>query len=374
MSSDSLRKNDAGPTVRHRRTAAEAEAGGLVEAVYKQMAREFAIVPPLTIYSVVPEILAGVWCVAREAFVVGAEGRARREAVAAAVSLTNSCTYCVDVHTSMLHAKAEHDLATGLLTETGAANAARADPLIAWALATGTAGAAVLDHPPFSIAETPRIFGTAAIFHFVNRMVNIFLDASPMPVRFHSTTIRSAIGRLLGATLGKRLVFVEAEPGLSLNLLADRELPEEFRWATPDAAVAGALARMSHAIETHGEAVLPLSVRTAVRTYIAGWNGGDPGMSRKWLDDATTSLPGEAERVAAQLALLAALASYRVDDGLIDRFRTHYPDRRHLIAVTAWGSFEAVRRLSTWLAGSAGSRFSGSEENDATEEMPPQTR
>ncbi len=374
MSWDSLRKKDARPAARHLRTVTEAKAEGLVAAVYKQMAREFAIVPPLTIHSLVPEILAGVWCVAREAFVVGAEGRARREAVASAVSLTNACPYCVDVHTSMLHAKAEHDLATHLLTETGAANAARADPLIAWALATGTAGAAALDHPPFSRAEAPRILATAAIFHFVNRMVNIFLDASPMPVRIRSTTIRSAAGRLLGATLGKRMVFIEAEPGLSLNLLPDRELPGAFRWATPDAAVAGALARMSHAIETHGEAVLPLSVRTAVRACVAGWNGGDPGMSRKWLDDATASLPGEAERVAAQLALLAALASYRVDDSLIDRFRTHYPDQRHLVAVTAWGSFEAVRRLSTWLAGSAVSRVPDSEENNATEGTSARTR
>jgi hypothetical protein len=37
-------------------------AEGLVAAVYRQMGEEFAIVPPLTICSPVPEILAALWC------------------------------------------------------------------------------------------------------------------------------------------------------------------------------------------------------------------------------------------------------------------------------------------------------------------------
>jgi hypothetical protein len=62
---------------------------GLVAAVYTQIEEEFALVPPLTIHSPIPEILASVWCVEREGYIVGRAGRADRESVAAAVSKTN---------------------------------------------------------------------------------------------------------------------------------------------------------------------------------------------------------------------------------------------------------------------------------------------
>ncbi len=89
---------------------ARGDATGLVATIYEQMADEFAIVPPLTIHSVVPDILAGVWCLSREAFVVGPGGRVRREMVAAAVSRSNACPYCVEVHSAMLHATQDHEV------------------------------------------------------------------------------------------------------------------------------------------------------------------------------------------------------------------------------------------------------------------------
>ena len=98
-------------------------ATGLVASVYEQVAREFAVVPPITIHSAVPEILAGLWCLTREAFIVGM-GRARREMVAAGVSRTNRCPYCVEVHSAMLHATRDHDLARKLSSDAGAEEAA----------------------------------------------------------------------------------------------------------------------------------------------------------------------------------------------------------------------------------------------------------
>jgi hypothetical protein len=53
------------------------EAKGLVAAVYDQIAEEFALVSPMMLHSPAPEILAGVWCLSREAFVVNKAGLAR---------------------------------------------------------------------------------------------------------------------------------------------------------------------------------------------------------------------------------------------------------------------------------------------------------
>jgi alkylhydroperoxidase family enzyme len=72
----------------------------LSRRVLDQAAREFQMVPPITIHSADPQLMAGLWCLTREASVVGAKGRAAREAVAAAVSRLNACPYCVTVHSA----------------------------------------------------------------------------------------------------------------------------------------------------------------------------------------------------------------------------------------------------------------------------------
>ncbi len=352
-----MARSTVGGAVRYVRPVSRREAGELVATVYDQIAEEFALVPPMTLHSPVPEILAGVWCVAREAFVVNHAGRARRETVAAAISRTNDCPYCVEVHTGMLHAAAEHRLAAGLLTVEGARAAAEDNPLVAWGLATRSPGVAILANPPFAPDEAPQILGTAVIFHFINRMVNIYLDETPMPVKMRGTTLRSMAGRLFGATLGRKIFHIEAAPGRSLSLLPDAPLPEEFGWARSNPAVAGALARMAHAIESEGTASLPPSAIRIVRDHLDGWNGEDPGLDARWLDDAIAPLAGETERAAAQLALLAALTSYRVDAHIVRAFRRHFPTPQHLIAATAWGSFEAARRISTWLSSSENERI-----------------
>jgi AhpD family alkylhydroperoxidase len=89
-------------------------ARGLTAEVYQQIQAEFLPVPPLTLHSPVPKVMAGVWSILRETFWAGSVARALKEAVAAAVSKTNECPYCIDVHTSMLHATGDHDMASAI--------------------------------------------------------------------------------------------------------------------------------------------------------------------------------------------------------------------------------------------------------------------
>jgi len=78
------------------------------------------------------------------------------------------------------------------------------------------------------------------------------------------------------------------------------------------------------------------------------WEGEDPGLGRQWVNDAIAPL-APADQAAVRLGLLTAMASYQVDDTVIDAFRAHRPDDASLVGVTAWASFRAVRRISTWL-------------------------
>ena len=102
-----------------------------------------------------------------------------------------------------------------------------------------------------------------------------------------AAALKPLIGRIIGATLGKRMTGVDAKPGLSLILLPDAALPEQFRWAGPDPAVAGAIARMASAIERHGSTCLPEAAMETVRARVAAWAektlGSDcNGWSKPW--------------------------------------------------------------------------------------------
>ena len=75
-------------------------------------------------------------------------------------------------------------------------------------------------------------------------------------------------------------------------------------------------------------------------------------MDRGWIDGRLAGLPGP-EKPGAELALLTALASWRVDENLIARFRQHQPDNPALLGATCWGAYSATRRISSWIAGQA---------------------
>src|SRR5262249_12177605 len=91
-------------------------ATGLTAEVYQQMRADFLPIPLLTLHSPVPEVMAGVWSILRETLLAGQVDRAHKEVVAATVSKTNACPFCVDAHTLMLEATSDHDAAGAILS------------------------------------------------------------------------------------------------------------------------------------------------------------------------------------------------------------------------------------------------------------------
>jgi hypothetical protein len=112
--------------------------------------------------------------------------------------------------------------------------------------------------------------------------------------------------------------------------------------------VAGAYARFAAAVEAAGQQSVPAEVRLLVHKQVGSWQGEDPGLSRHWVEEAIIGLD-ESHKPAARLALLTALASYQVDEGVIHAFRSQYPGDDKLIGLAAWASFTAARRVGSWL-------------------------
>jgi AhpD family alkylhydroperoxidase len=310
-------------------------ASGLTAQVYAQLQRDLgAVVDPLRLHAPDPALLAGAWAILRETLVAGRVRRGLKEAVAAAVSELNRCPWCVDVHGLMVRAD-------GL--------ASRADPVLqplsAWAAATRSPDAAPLQAPPFAVAEAPEFIGTAVTFHYLNRMVNVLLVETFMPRQQLARSLITAAAPRLLRPLARR----SYPPGESLVLLPDAPLPDDLSWAADAPTVAGAFARFTAVVEQASAQTIAPEVRALVTEYLASWHGEDPGLGRSWVERLVGAL-AEAQRPAARLALLAAVASYQVDDATVEAFRRLHPGDDALVGVLAWASFTAARRIGTWLA------------------------
>jgi hypothetical protein len=329
-------------------------AQGRVAQVYAQVERDFGMLaPPISLHASAAGPLAASWLMLRETLLAeGSVPRATKEAVAVAVSLANSCPYCVDVHSTALHSQVRgggrigHGDAVALGDgRTGALSDDDIARIAAWAggLPPGTPS-------PLPAADLPELVGTAVTFHYLNRMVNIFLVESPLPPDL-SASARRTVRRLVGTVM--RPVFRRSvAPGGSLDLLPAAPLPRDLAWAAGRPTVGQAFARAARAIAAAGDRSVPEAVQDLVRSTLACWDGAPPELAGGWPEDRIGDLP-EPLRPVARLALLTSLASYRVQATVVDEFRRDRPDDRSLIEVTSWASLAAARWWGNRLALSA---------------------
>lgn len=336
--------------VRHIIPVPVKKSTGKVAQIYTQIRRDFQLVPPLTLFSASPELLAGVWSIWRESqFVQGVMPRATLEAVSAAISRINECPYCVDAHTGMLHATSKHDVVNAIFEcNTLLINDDRTRQIVEWALATKTPGASILKSPPFTSIEAPEIIGTTIVYHFVNRMVNIFLKPSPLPIPTGSVKLRKMAIRLFGATIAKRIVKRKVTAGDSLKFTTQAKLTKDFSWAISSNYISSAYASFNNLIEKLGEQIISDKVIKIVKHQIKKWQGEDMGLSQNWVNKLIVDLDC-ADKPVAKLALLTAIAPYQVDENTINQFRVIHPDDESLLNVTAWASFSAARHIGKWL-------------------------
>jgi AhpD family alkylhydroperoxidase len=310
-----------------------------------QVSREIgALLPPFAIHLPSPEALAACWAIMREPAVGTTVSRATKEAVAATVSTINECPYCVDVHTTTLYALAESDTGAKI-----AAGRDVADPdlrrILAWAKVTRSPGSPTLVDPPFPAPAAAELVGTALGYHYINRMVSIFLPSSLLP----SGALAHGLKRLIGAGIRRRLLS-SPPPGAALQYLDDVKGAglDEFPWATGDPNIHRAFIRAAAVFEALGTQALPAPVRELVTGRLTQWYGEHPPLSRQWVDDAVAGV-AEPLRPAARFALLTALAPYQIDTRIVEDFRAQSATDGHIVAAAAWSAFSAVRRINEWI-------------------------
>ena len=320
------------------------DATGLTAEVYRQVERDFGMLaPPISLHSPAPATMAAAWAMLRESLVVTTSAsRATKEAVATVVSLGNTCPYCVEVHGATLGGLgvAAGGLAAGDL-EAVADDDLRA--VATWVRDGGTRGSASVWRRPFPDAHTPQLVGVAVTFHYLNRMVNVFLGDSPLPPRMPAGARESA-GRFLGKFM-RGPALRGARPGEALALLAPA--PPAGGWAAGEQRVAEAFGRAAATVDA--TAAVPRAVRELVVAELSTWDGRSPGLSREWVERAIAPL-STSDRAAGRLALLVAKASYQVDDWVVEAYRRTRPDAA-LVELVSWAAFTAAMEVGGWLGG-----------------------
>ncbi|MYW66783.1 DNA-binding protein [Streptomyces sp. SID8379] len=315
-------------------------ATGTAAAVYAQAATDFGIPKPSTliVLSSAPELLAPAWALLRESLIAGSGSRADRELIAAGASQANRCPFCVDAHAVLLHAHGDHDLgeAVARATTPGDERAAR---LLEWGRATRVPGASGLTPLPFPRADLASHLGTAFTFHFINRIVSALLTENLLPAGAQRwQAARSLVGRSVS-----RVVRADHTPGASLALL-DSPGPGPA-WAAGTSV--GPAYDALRAAATKGAGLLDDADLGLVQETVARWDGTHP--PTVWPE-----LPDRAERPGARLALLAALAPYRITDEDVAAWRVPPFTDHCLVHLIAYGAFAVVDRIESALPASLG--------------------
>jgi DNA-directed RNA polymerase specialized sigma24 family protein len=206
----------------------------------------------------------------------------------------------------------------------------------------------VLSDPPFDAELAPEFIGTAVAFHYINRMVTILASPSPFPGPRALRPLTTRIAPRLFARAVKRT----KEAGDSLRFVEKAELPDDMGWAKSCPPVASAFAGFMAAIDNEAHDAIGRDARAVVEAHVGAWSGEEQALSRAWVETAIGEF-SEPEAAAGRLALLTALAPHQIDDAVVAAYRGHEPADRRLLALLAWSSAQAARRIGTWCVPSA---------------------
>ena len=96
-------------TMRYVTAVKTRESEGLTLKVYDMIRQDFFKNGSLTSRSRVPELMAAIWTVGREAMLVPDKvDRTTKDAISAVLSGINDCPYCEDMLISLVHAGGDH--------------------------------------------------------------------------------------------------------------------------------------------------------------------------------------------------------------------------------------------------------------------------
>lgn len=308
-----------------------AKSKGLNQLVYAQMRRDFMVAAPFVLHSEIPELLAGAWSLVRETLFVGNIDRGSKETVAWAVSKANQCPFCVDAHFAAVRASNNKN-----------------DKLALWAESTADSQAPMLSSPPFT--EFPAEYiGTAVAFHYLNRMVSVFLDKKMMPVPDLLDGMTDVMAKVMMSGMIRKGKY--SNIGDSLKLLPDTDASLSWTptWAESSTHVSDSLAGWSSIIESVMRLHFTERFIKTASEKIDSWIGGSALNNGQVYTDVGDAFSAS-DLPCAEIVLCTVYSPYRITDAMLEDALQSTGSRQALLALVAWAAQRAARRCGDWSA------------------------
>lgn len=302
--------------------------------IYDEIGLDYVLGPPFTLHAAIPKLMAGVWSLVRETLIVNRNvNRLTKEAVAGGVSISNECPFCVQAHINMSGGETDTDR----------------EDIFTWSKSHYEKESDLIMNPPFSEDEAPEIIGTALAFHYINRMVTVFVTDFPLPLPRYLNFLKPAISSFFKLTAAKNITGVSILPGASLKRVPNAVLPKEFSWAQSNADISASFAGFDLLINAIGKKEIPSDVQKSILLFISTWDGVIQVMGNQWLEKEIATLSDD-KKSLARLILLIAIQPYKITEQHIDELRALDYSDEQLIAVCAWGSWQATKQISSWIS------------------------
>lgn len=320
------------------------QARGEVKEVYKQLKKEMGdVVEPISMHALIPELLKSNWRVLREALVV--EDKVKRkykEAVASAISSLNDCPYCVDAHTIMMIGLNDKQTAKAIdKQDLNLVQDPRAKELLEWAYNSKYFHSENIVNPPFSKAEAPEIIGTAVFFHYLNRMVTVFLGETILPLNI---SFLKGIMKKMAAMMFSKVLNEEKQPGKVTENPDMSQFGNPFYWSKNTPRIENALSSFYVVAHQIGEKYIPEQVFNFMIEEIAEWEGSeyvkssDLEMKLSQVDEENSSL--------AKMLYLVSFAPYRITEKQINELRKEYSlSDEAILGMFSWASFMTASKI-----------------------------
>lgn len=326
------------------------DSRGKIREINRQINEDLGLAGPMSLSTPSERVHSVRWAVSRESYAASTfVNRRDKELLAATVSQINKCPYCAEGHSAFLRTGGEAGLAPAIADGTWKQlEDERTKSLIEWGLSTRKPEAAVVNKPPFTAKEAPEIIGTALEFHTLNRLVDIFLEESPMPEIMRHKWIREIALKMASLTVFREMISKKAVPGSSLKFIEETAVPAKFKWAAPVPAFAKAIAAQQVLLDQIEKETIPQTSARVLEENLSQWNGEEMPLGRKWLEVAVSQI-SEKEKPVARLILLTAFSSYTVSEKDIMDFRGVMPSDRELLEVCYWAAAKTSQRIASWL-------------------------
>ncbi len=312
---------------------------------------DFGMVPPpISIHKIDNDLFAASWACLRETLLVGQVPRYFKEAVATGAAEANKCPYCIGAHSMMFDIFKPK---TNPPSHPGkASNIMDTEALSNWA---SSCYLPENSRPvqPFPKTFQAEIIGTAVFFHYLTRMVSIYLGDSIIPKKLEwSVPIMMPLMRLLMGLNDKR----RKKPGTSrLPNIPSNKGPE---WADQDN-VKAAFSQFQHITENKISTILDKPMIEFINTYLSSWErlADTPGAGwvNRYIDDCPEM--SLLKKQQARYMLMTIGSPYMILDDHKE-FLMKKMGLSDLLAMTAWVALKAALRT--------GDIISSSEKKHAT--------